>query len=239
MRQITIDDSYTVIRSSNSISDAIQGVTIDLQSTSATNVSLNITRDSEEIITSVETFVESYNELLSSMSKLKEGDLSGDGTLRLVETQVRSVLGSNASVTGAYSYASDIGISFQKDGTLTFDRNKLTDAMQDDLTSVAELFANDDQGFAFRLDAKLTGMLGDDGLIDAREEGLNASVDNNNKEIAVNATPPGIGWSPLSFPVFCIGCLAWRVAGDQQLCDGAAFRPGKSNARQHQIIDPY
>ncbi len=182
--KIIIDDSYTVIRSSNSISDAIQGVTIDLQSTSATNVSLNITRDSEEIITSVETFVESYNELLSSMSKLKEGDLSGDGTLRMVETQVRSVLGSNASVTGAYSYASDIGISFQKDGTLTFDRNKLTDAMQDDLSSVAELFANDDQGFAFRLDAKLKGMLGDDGLIDAREEGLNASVDNNNKEIA-------------------------------------------------------
>ena len=180
---ITIDDSYTVTRSSNSISDAIQGVTIDLQSTSASNVSLNITRDSEEIITSVETFVESYNELLASMSKLKEGDLSGDGTLRLVETQVRSVLGSNASVTGAYSYASDVGISFQKDGTLTFNSKKLTNALQDDLTSVADLFANDDQGFAFRLDAKLKGMLENDGLIDAREEGLNASVDNNNKEI--------------------------------------------------------
>lgn len=181
--QITIDNAYTITRSSNTISDAIQGVTIDLLNTSTNQVSLDISRDPGAISSSVQKFVGSYNELLSSLNGLKQGNLSGDGTLRLVERQVRSVLGSSANLSGAYTYASQVGINFEKDGTLSFDAAELTDALENDLTSVADLFANDDQGLAFRLDSLLEGMLGDDGLIDAREDGINASVDNNNDQM--------------------------------------------------------
>ncbi|MEN8166072.1 MAG: flagellar filament capping protein FliD, partial [Pseudomonadota bacterium] len=166
--QITIDNAYTITRSSNTISDAIQGVTIDLLNTSPDEVSLDITRDAGAISSSVQKFVGSYNELLSSLNSLKQGNLSGDGTLRLVERQVRSVLGSSANLAGTYAYASEVGITFEKDGTLSFDSAELTDALENDLTSVADLFANDNQGLAFRLDSLLEGMLGDDGLIDAR-----------------------------------------------------------------------
>jgi flagellar hook-associated protein 2 len=181
--QITIDNAYTITRSSNTISDAIQGVTIDLLNASPDAVSLDITRDAGAISSSVQKFVGAYNELLSSLNSLKQGNLSGDGTLRLVESQLRSVLGSSASLTGAYSYASQVGITFERDGTLSFDSAELADALENDLTAVADLFANDDQGLAFRLDSMLEGMLGDDGLIDAREDGLNARVDNNNDQM--------------------------------------------------------
>ncbi len=181
--RITLDNAYTITRSGNTISDAIQGVTLELLNTSADPVALDISRDSGTIVESVEKFVESYNELFTALNDLREGGLSGDGTLRLVETQVRSVLGSGAGLSGAYSYASDVGISFQKDGTLTFNSAKLNNALKADLPAVADLFANDDQGFAFRLAAKLDGMLGANGLIDAREDGLNASLDNNNAQI--------------------------------------------------------
>lgn len=182
--EITLDDAYTITRSSNSISDAIQGVTIELLSSSPDKHSLSISREPGAIVESVEKFVEGYNELLTSLGDLREGELSGDGTLRLVETQVRSVLGSGANLTGAYAYASDVGISFQKDGTLTFDSAKLDSALKDDLPAVADLFANDDQGLAFRLSAKLDGMLETSGLIDAREDGLNDRVDKNNQQMA-------------------------------------------------------
>jgi len=181
--QIKLDNTYTITRPNNNISNAIQGVTIDLQATSATQVSLDISHDSGAIGSSVGKLVDAYNNLRSTLSDLGSGDLSGDGTLRLVANQVRSVLGSGASISVAYQYASQVGINFQKDGSLSFDGGQLSQALEGDLQAVADLFANDDQGLAFRLDSLVGGMLGSNGLIDAREKGLNNRVDNNNNQI--------------------------------------------------------
>lgn len=181
--QITIDNSYTVTSSENTIADAIQGVTIDLLSQSTGAAQLDVARDSSSISGSVQGFVEAYNDLRTSLNGLKSGALSGDSTLRLVENQIRSMLGSSAGAGGAFSYASQVGISFEKDGSLSFDSTELSDALAEDLTGVAELFANDDQGFAFRLDGLLESMLDADGLIDAREDGLNSSVDSTNDQM--------------------------------------------------------
>jgi flagellar hook-associated protein 2 len=182
--QITIDnDTYTVTSSDNTISDAIQGVTINLLEVNASGGQLTLSRDESAISEAVEEFVDAYNSMQESFSELSSGELSGDGTLRLIESQVRSIVGSSGGDGGAYTYASDIGISFQKDGTLTFNSTKLSTALQDDLTAVAELFAHDDQGLAFRLDSLLDSMLGANGVIDAREDGLNNSVDSTNEDI--------------------------------------------------------
>jgi flagellar hook-associated protein 2 len=181
--QITIDNTYTVTSSENTITDAIQGVTINLLEVSASTGQLTLSRDESEVSEAVEEFVDAYNDLQESITELGEGDLSGDSTLRLIENQVRSIVGSSGGDGGAYTYASDVGISFQDDGTLTFNSTKLSTAMSDDLTAVAELFAHDDQGLAFRLDSLLDSVLGTSGTIDIREDGLNDSVDSTNDDI--------------------------------------------------------
>ncbi|MDJ0805693.1 MAG: flagellar filament capping protein FliD [Gammaproteobacteria bacterium] len=181
--QITIDDVYVVESSENTISDAIQGVTINVHSQSSGTGQLSISRDENAISEAVEELVDAYNEMREDFVELSLGELSGDGTLRMIENQIRTTLGSSAGAGGAYSYASQVGISFQKDGTLKFNSSKLSDAVETDLNAVAELFANDSQGFAFRLSGLLDNMLGTDGVIDVREEGLNASIDSANDEI--------------------------------------------------------
>ncbi|MEJ2590491.1 MAG: flagellar filament capping protein FliD [Candidatus Thiodiazotropha sp.] len=181
--QITIDNTYVISRSSNTISDAIEGVTFDLQGVSASASQMNVSRDSGAISSAVKSLVDSYNNLLSSFSDLQNGDLKGDGTLRLIENQLRTVMGGKAGVDGAFKYASQIGITFERDGTLSFDSTELTNALATDRTAVMDLFTNTDQGLATQMDSLVENMLSSTGLIHAREDGINARVDNTNDQI--------------------------------------------------------
>jgi len=175
---ILVDNTYTVTRSSNTISDAIQGVTLNLKEvTGATNVQLDITRNTSSVTKSVQGFVTAYNDLQSSLDDLSQGALYRDSSISLLQRQVQSVFNSEPSgLTGSYKNLSSLGISKSREGVLKLDSATLSSAVTDDLDAVVDLFANDDQGYAFRLDNVLDGMLESSGVINAREDGLNAQI---------------------------------------------------------------
>jgi flagellar hook-associated protein 2 len=181
--QMTIDGTYTITRSSNTVTDAIGGVTFELLAQSASASQMTVSRDSNSTASLVSALVDSYNTLMSSISELSNGDLSGDGTLRLIESQIRNMVGEKAGVSGAYTYASQVGISFEDDGTLSFDSTELSTALTADHDAVVDFFTNEDEGFGVRLDALVESMLQTSGLIDAREDGLNTRVDSLNDQI--------------------------------------------------------
>jgi flagellar hook-associated protein 2 len=181
--QITLDNTYVITRSSNTISDAIEGVTFELLEESASASQMTIARDAESISSAVSGLVNAYNTLMSSLSDLSDGDLSGDGTLRLIETQIRNNLGGKMGVDGDYTYASQVGISFEEDGTLSFDSDELSTALESDRDAVVDLFTNEDEGLAVRLDSLVENMLQTSGLIDAKEEGLNTRIDSTNDQM--------------------------------------------------------
>jgi flagellar hook-associated protein 2 len=181
--QITLDNTYVITRSSNTISDAIEGVTFELLAESASASQMTIARDAESISSAVSGLVNAYNTLMSSLSDLSDGDLSGDGTLRLIETQIRNNLGGKMGVDGDYTYASQVGISFEEDGTLSFDSDELSTALESDRDAVVDLFTNEDEGLAVRLDSLVENMLQTSGLIDAKEEGLNTRIDSTNDQM--------------------------------------------------------
>jgi flagellar hook-associated protein 2 len=181
--QITIDGTYTITRSSNTITDAIEGVTFELLEETTSASQMTIAEDTESVATALSTMVDSYNALMASINTLRNGELEGDGTLRLVESQIRNIVGDKVGVLGSFKYASQVGITFEDDGTLSFDSTELTAAMNTDRDAVIDLFTDEDQGLAVRLDNLVEGMLETSGLIDAREDGLNARVDNTNDQI--------------------------------------------------------
>lgn len=181
--QITIDNTYTITRSSNTIDDAIGGISFELLGETTAASQMTVSRDAESITSAVSGLVEGYNTLMSSISELSNGDLSGDGTLRLIKSQVRNMVGGVMGVDGDFKYASQVGITFEKDGTLSFDSAELTAALETDRNAVVDFFSNEDAGLAVRLDSLVEGMLQTSGLIDAREDGLNARVDSTNDQI--------------------------------------------------------
>lgn len=172
-----VDGTYTITRSSNTVTDAIQGVTLNLLEVSTSAAQLDVVQDTGSVTTAVNGFVNAYNTLQNTLAGLGNGELSGDSTLRMLQGRIRSILNSAPTgLSGTYSSLSEIGVEFQKDGTLTLDSADLSSALKDDRTAVIDLFANDDQGYAFRLNALMDDTLDSDGLISARESGINASI---------------------------------------------------------------
>ncbi|MCG6866384.1 MAG: flagellar filament capping protein FliD [Thiogranum sp.] len=185
--QITIDNTFTVTRSSNVISDALSGVTLTLKAQTAATATLSVDRDLEGIKTNVQTFVDAYNELKTTIDGMSGvgNDLEADSTLRSMENQMRGVFNTAPSgLTGSYSFLAEIGVSFQKDGTLSVDSSALDTAIATDFSGVADLFANDDQGYLFRLDSVITGFVQASGLIKTREDGLNSRIDTTDQRIS-------------------------------------------------------
>ena len=80
-------------------------------------------------------------------------------------------------LTGTFTSLSELGIKTNAEsGDLELDSTEFSDALDTDFASVSELFAHDDQGFAFRFDALADEFLDTDGVIDSREDGLNDRI---------------------------------------------------------------
>ena len=171
-------DGFAVTRGSNSVSDVLSGVTFDLKAVGSATI--DIARDTQAIEDAAQSFADAYNSLVSLVSDLsgKEGDLNGDSTLRNLMGRLRGVLNQPPTgIASSFTSLSEVGFATQRDGSLEFDRSAFETALNNDFQGVAELFANDDQGFAFRLSALADSWVGSDGIVTNRENALNDRVD--------------------------------------------------------------
>lgn len=139
-----------VTNASNTIRDALKGVTLNLQSAqSGKIVNVSISQSNEEIKKLIEGFVKSFNELAKTDRSLTGYDaaqkaggiLQGDPTVRGGMGQLRSELGRFIQgLEGSTKTLAHIGIRTQRDGTLSLDSSKLNEALNADRNSVAALF---------------------------------------------------------------------------------------------------
>lgn len=197
---IMVIDGITINKSSNTISDALSGVTFNLlKADPGTTTTLSVAKDTEGVKTAVDAFVQAYNELEKTITGLSRYDtdnkqaaiLTGDSTVRGVQTRIRSLLTAFQpdSTTGLNSL-SQIGISFQKDGTLALDSSKLSEALADPTKDIAAFFAAQateesagaSLGFAARLDQLIEDVVKTGGLIDSRMSGINNTIRDIDKQ---------------------------------------------------------
>lgn len=143
-------DGIAVSKASNSVTDVIDGLTLNLTKVSTTPTTIAVTRDTEAVKTSVNAFVKAYNEiaqnLRDAMAYDPKGDraavLNGEGSVRAIQSQIRNVL--SAPIAGGASTLttlSQIGVTLQSDGSMTADPAKLDKAIASNFDSLAGLFA--------------------------------------------------------------------------------------------------
>jgi len=169
-------DGFALTSSSNKISSALDGLTLELKDEG--DATLALARDDEAIEESAKAFVDAYNEVLSTVNTLREGGLSGDSALSSIVRSMRNTLNTPpVGLTGSFSALSQLGIKTNADtGHLDFNSSDFSDAMDTDFASMAQVFANDDQGIAFRFDQLADSLLEDDGLLDGRVDGFNRRI---------------------------------------------------------------
>lgn len=199
-----------VTRASNTIDDAVEGLTFTLKATTiptgstvSTPTSLAVKRDSSAISTQLQSFVTAYNTLATAIKNTTSydattktaGALQGDSMIRSMQNQMRSMLSKAfGDGSGSIRTLSDLGVSFQKDGTLALDSSKLSKAVENDLDGVIGFFGAFDQtssstapetsknGFGYQVEQLAKSMLADDGLIDSKLDGLNKTVKDIEKQ---------------------------------------------------------
>ncbi len=180
--QLTID-SVKVSSATNTISGAIAGVTLKLTQASNTPVTVSVDRDAAATKGAVNTFIKAWNDLKSLVNTQTAWNqstrigavLHGDSSPASAISQLRSTLSKAVAGAGNFSVLSDLGISFQKDGTLAVSETKLQSAIDKHPSDLVALFAGAD-GIVTRTGALLTSMMGDGGLVNARTTGLSASL---------------------------------------------------------------
>lgn len=177
-------NGVAVSKESNSISDVIHGVTLNLLNETTTPVKLTVARDTSSISTSVASFVKAYNDLAGILktetsydtTAKKGATLQGDFTIRNLQTQMRSILSLAVSGTsGVLNTLTDVGVTFQKDGTLKLDQAKLDTAMTNSFADIAILFSSDN-GYLTSLDTFTTAALASEGTLANRTEGIGRTI---------------------------------------------------------------
>lgn len=144
-------DGVTITRSSNTIGDAIEGVTLNLYSASPdTAVSMEVSTDLSSIKSAITSFVDAYNEyrdfVLTQQATTSDGTASSDATLfsdSLLRQIVRSINSAlNTSVTtdsGTVLSLASLGISFNSKNELELDEDTLNSILSTDVDAVKQL----------------------------------------------------------------------------------------------------
>ena len=201
--QAATDASLTVngiafTRSSNQISDVIEGVNLNLTSTTDTNFTLSIDRDISEAKGNIIAFVSMFNEASQEFRNLTnsetDGPLRGDSIFRSIVRNMRSiVIGTSSTGGDSVSSLSDIGISIDRTGQLLFDEAKLETALTSNFDDVVSLFSagtndqsrfsDDPGGIAGDLKTLIERVTASDGYLVTAEQALQQRTTEFNEDL--------------------------------------------------------
>jgi flagellar hook-associated protein 2 len=140
-----------IVRTTNSVSDVVDGVTFNLATVTSGAARIDLTRDTSGITSKIETLVTAYKNFEENLkilgdrtSEVEEfgGALAGDSLLQNIRAQVRAMLVSTSSTPGTTVKAPrDVGLTFDRNGILQFDKEKLATQLQSNFDEVAQMFS--------------------------------------------------------------------------------------------------
>jgi flagellar hook-associated protein 2 len=178
-------DSIPVTSSSNSVTEAITGLTIQLHAADEnTTTTVAIATDPEGIQAKVQTMVDAYNDLFTYIDTQSQENstLRGHPSLRTISTRLQSLF--TLPLTGSesdYSIFAQVGIRQGEGGLLNFDTTEFSEALSADYADVRDLFvergANLGKAYLIRTSIdNLTDSV--DGIFKIGQDSLNDKIEN-------------------------------------------------------------
>jgi flagellar hook-associated protein 2 len=184
-------EDIPMTRSSNTLTDVVEGASIDLMATSASNVRLTINNDVSTLKTNIKEMITSYNDLLSLFEEYtsvdettdESGALSEDGsTIRFIKNRLRdAIFGESSTPSGTTSSLRDIGISVNQSGAITFTEATYDSAISSNYDDVVTMLTADtnnqnlydvsNKGLAQDIATAIGDMTDSTGLVSVRETG--------------------------------------------------------------------
>ena len=184
--QMTVN-GIAVTSASNTVKEAVQGVTMTLTGIGASSLSLQ--SNTATVQAAISNFVTTYNSLQTltkqytafNTAAQTQAPLTGDATLRNIQTRIRDTMNTPQPPSGSgapLTMLAQIGVTFQADGTMAIDSTKLTSALSTNLGGVQNLFSSTSgaTGFGSTMSTLLTGFTSSNGPLKSATDGLNSSL---------------------------------------------------------------
>ena len=190
-------NGIAVVSASNQLSGVVDGLTLRLRKENFGSASVAVTSDRDAVKTAIQSFADAYNALSKAITDQTKydpgskvgGPLQGDSAATGLQRQLRTLLNVASGASATFSRLSDVGLQVQRDGTLKVDSGKL-DSATANLAELKKAFSNSDtnnsanNGFARRYAALATQVLGSDGSLTTRTEGLRNRITKNGEDQA-------------------------------------------------------
>ena len=206
---ITVDGNELTSHT-NEFKDQVAGVEIVAQRVSETETingtegpksyQVDITSDDSAAAAKIQSFVNAYNSLMSTLNTLTQrntytdgknnydgGDLAGDSQVKALQNNLISLVTRGSADESGLDYYS-CGLEYNKDGTLSLDTEKFSKALNDNINAVERLFTDSD-GLIDKISDQVYEYTKFGGLLTDRETELKSQSDywtqkeNRNTEI--------------------------------------------------------
>ncbi|HEX3869421.1 MAG TPA: flagellar filament capping protein FliD [Pirellulales bacterium] len=160
-------DGVPLSSTSNVISGAIDGVTLNLGSASVGSpVSITIAPDTTQAANAVNSFVSSYNAALKDINAQFAvasdgsggGPLESDGSLREAQAALLAAVSFSAPGNGGAVNLASIGVNLNDDGSLSVDASALSSSLASNFSGVQSFLQNSTTGFANNLSNAITNL---------------------------------------------------------------------------------
>jgi len=179
--------AYTVSSSSNTFTNLMPGLTVTASAETTTPVTITTSTDTSAISSKVKAMVDAANDALSGISDLSSydagtkvgGPLLSDSTTRFMSQNLLSAISNGKTGYGSFS---QLGISLDQSGKITFDADKFAAAFAADPAKVQDAIQN---GLATTYDTQAKGATNSvDGSLTVAIQGRDARVKDLTDQIA-------------------------------------------------------
>jgi flagellar hook-associated protein 2 len=196
-------NGMAITSSTNRITDAIPGSTLELFTTTTGAASLDFSRDTSTVKTKIKALVTAFNDANSMLNVVSDpkstvaeygASLVGNNVVSTVRSQMRSLITTDStSPSGGLNALRDLGLSINRTGTLELDATKLDSAMLNKFDNVVTLLTSNQEklsvtsalpaGAAGEAVKKLTNLLDVSGAITAQSNNLTKKITDYQKEL--------------------------------------------------------
>jgi flagellar hook-associated protein 2 len=169
-------DGVAYTRSSNTVSDVLTGVTLTFKKAAVgVPVAVGSTRPTETLKQTVADFISVFNTLKNDVAAARREN-GGDSAMRMFDQQLNALITKAVTSDAEINSLSDIGISFNKDGTVSVDDAKLSAVLAANPDAVEALFnplrdvthnADSDPGISLTLQSIKTQATASNGALEA------------------------------------------------------------------------
>ena len=184
---------FLIASGTNSFDDIVTGLDVEVLKASDTTADVTVSLDTSKIEGAVQSFVKSYNQFIDSVKGLtkfdpeteERGVLQGQGIVLRVQRRLDSLVTRQfSSVATPIRSLIDVGIRIGADGKLDFNKDRLDEALDQNLQGVADFFLTAETGFAAKAEETIDSLTDPlTGTFANEDNALQASVDSLTKRI--------------------------------------------------------